>query len=204
MGEHDLKIILIILCAVIGYLIGSVSVAILLCRAVKHEDVRTKGSCNAGSTNVARVYGMKMGIITFIGDFLKMAVAVGIGYLLLGENGGAIASMGCLIGHCWPIFFGFRGGKGVAVSVVIAFFVDWRLALILIGIFIVAFLLTRRISVGSLAGALLFTPVLLLLGEKLIMNIVLGILVFVIIWFLHIPNIKRLINHTEGKFTPGK
>jgi len=196
-------VIKIILCAVVGYLLGSISVAVLLCRALKHEDVRTQGSCNAGSTNVARVYGMKMGLLTFAGDFLKMAASFGFGYLLLGEDGGAIACMGCLIGHCWPVFFNFKGGKGVAVSAAIALFIDWRLLLILLAVFAVCVLATKRVSVGSLAASLVFTPAMLLLGERRPLNIALGLLVFVIVWLLHIPNIKRLLNHTEGAFRPG-
>ena len=196
--------VMIVICAVIGYLIGSVSVAVLLCRFLKHEDVREKGSHNAGSTNVARVYGLKIGLLVFVGDFAKMAIAIGIGWLLLGKTGQAAASIGCLIGHCWPIFFGFKGGKGVAVSAAIACFIDWRMLICLLIIFALAAVISKRVSVGSLAAALLYTPAMVLLGNTFIWFIITGIVVCLVVVLQHIPNIKRLINHTEAEFKPFK
>ena len=196
--------VMTLVCAVIGYLIGSISIAVLLCRLLKHEDVREKGSHNAGSTNVARVYGLKIGLLVFVGDFAKMALAIGIGWLLMGKTGQAAASIGCLIGHCWPIFFGFKGGKGVAVSAAIACFIDWRLLICLLIIFAVAAVISKRVSVGSQVAAVLFTPVMLLLGNLFIWFIITGIVVCVVVVVQHIPNIKRLINHTEAEFKPFK
>lgn len=191
-------------CAFAGYLFGSVNFAIILCKAIKHEDVRKKGSLNAGATNVARVYGMRMGLITFIGDFIKTAAAMGFGLLLLGKDGMAIGAMTCLIGHCWPLFFKFRGGKGVVVGAAIGCFLDWRVFIIIVAAFFMAFALTKRVSVSSLTAAFIFPIVLALLGGHFPIEIAAGILTFIVVWVMHIPNIKRIINHTEGKFKPGK
>lgn len=195
--------------AVIGYLFGSVSAAVLLCRLFKKTDVRTKGSKNAGATNVARVYGARMGILTFLLDIIKTCLAMTLGglagALLVPASdastwGMSIAAIGCIIGHCWPIFFGFKGGKGVSVSAAIALLIDWRLFLLLIAIFIVVVLITKRVSVGSLAAAVLFVPAELLLGDTAAHLLVLGSIMTVVVVLMHIGNIKRLINGTEAAF----
>ncbi len=193
-----------VVCVLAGYLFGSVNFAIIFCKAIKHEDIRKKGSLNAGATNVARVYGMKMGLLTFIGDFIKTASAMGFGYLLLGRDGMSLSAMACLIGHCWPMFFNFRGGKGVVVGAAIGCILDWRLFIIIVAGFFIAFAFSKRVSVSSLTSALMFPIVLILLGGHLPLEIAAGVLACIIVWVMHIPNIKRIISGTEGKFKPGK
>ncbi|MBQ3551536.1 MAG: glycerol-3-phosphate 1-O-acyltransferase PlsY [Clostridia bacterium] len=196
--------------AVVGYLFGSVSAAVLLCRLFGKTDVRTKGSKNAGATNVARVYGARMGLLTFLFDIIKTCIAMTLGGLagaLLTPAsdasmwGMSIAAIGCIIGHCWPVFFGFKGGKGVSVSAAIALLIDWRLFLLLIAVFIVVVLITKRVSVGSLASAVLFVPVELLLGDTAPYLLVIGSVLTVVVVLMHMGNIKRLINGTEPAFT---
>ena len=201
---HGVEVLKYAVSVLAGYLLGSVSVAVILCKLIKNEDVRGKGSKNAGATNVARVYGMGLGLLTLAGDAIKTVLAFLIGNLLLGESGAAVGMAACLIGHCWPVFFGFKGGKGVVVCGTIAAILDWRFLLVLIAVFALMFVLTRRVSVGSLTAAVVYTPTLILLGERAPLNIALGILAFVIVCGQHIPNIKRLANNTEGEFKPGK
>ncbi len=153
----------LLLAGAAGYLIGSVSFAILLTRAFAKTDVRSHGSGNAGATNVMRVAGPKASILTFVCDFLKCAVSVALGYIILFYIGGAgeqLAKIGmyaagycCLIGHMYPLYFGFRGGKGVASSAGMMLLLDWRVFLLELLIFGVVFLLRRTISLSSIVAA---------------------------------------------------
>ncbi len=153
----------LLLAGAAGYLIGSISFAILLTRAFSKTDVRDHGSGNAGATNVMRVAGPKASILTFICDFGKCALSVAIGYAVLRYIGGAdpqLAKIGmyaagycCLIGHMYPLYFGFRGGKGVSSSAGMMLLLDWRVFLLELLIFGVVFLLRRTISLSSIAAA---------------------------------------------------
>ena len=197
-----MDIFMYICAAVIGYLIGSVNIAIMITGLFMKKDVRTMGSKNAGATNVARVFGMKLGLVTLLGDFVKTAIAMVIGFLLQGENGMLVAAMACLVGHCWPVYYGFRGGKGVAVGGAIALVYDWRFFLLLIGVFLVAFLISQRVSVCSLAAATAYPFGLLLCGHVGVMPVILGCFTAVTVWFMHRENLKRLLAGTEPKFRP--
>ena len=121
--------------AVAGYILGSINIAVIVSYLFFKDDIRDKGSHNAGSTNMARVYGFGAGILTFGGDIVKTILSMLLGRWLFGDIGFMIGGGACLIGHCWPVFFKFKGGKGVAVSAGIAFMYDWRAALVLIGLF---------------------------------------------------------------------
>lgn len=105
-----------IIIVLIAYLLGSFCASIPLSKRVYGGDVREKGSGNAGATNMARVYGMKAGIATFMLDAVKTAAAMLIGAAIGGEAGKALAGAACIVGHCWPVYFSFRGGKGVSVG----------------------------------------------------------------------------------------
>lgn len=195
---------LYIIVTIIGYLLGSLSVSILFSKYVLHEDVREKGSGNAGATNVARVYGLKAGFLTLGGDMLKTTAAALIGYFLAERVGLVFACAGCLLGHCWPIFFGFRGGKGVSTSGCIALLLDWRMFLILILIFLVAVVLSKRVSVGSILAALSFPIIYWILHPMVCPEFFLCLLVSVLVTYLHRQNIVRLIHGKEPIFRPKK
>ena len=192
-----LKVIIIVVAA---YLLGSVSIAVLLSKFVKHEDVRDKGSGNAGATNVARVYGMKFGLITLFGDVAKTLIAALIGHLLLKQPGVAIACAACIVGHCWPVFFGFKGGKGVAVGAAIIGVIDWRVLIIALSVFIVIAVITRYVSLGSMLAGMSFPIMLPIIGHPTWYQEVLAVFVALVIIFLHRENLMRLLNHTEYKF----
>ena len=115
--------------AVIGYLLGSINTAVLISKTFYREDIRTKGSGNAGSTNMMRNYGRGASVATLIGDMLKTVISVGIGALLAAEAGMYIAGLFSVIGHVFPVFFGFRGGKGVACLAATILMFDWRMVL---------------------------------------------------------------------------
>ncbi len=186
-----------------GYLLGSVSVAVLLTKKLPKGDVRKQGSGNAGATNVARVYGIWVGLATLLGDGLKTAWAMYLGALLAGEPGTVVAAFGCLMGHCFPLYFGFKGGKAVSVSAAIGLFLDWRFFLILLAVFFLTFFLTRRVSACSMAAAVAYPLGMLALGCFPWYTLALGCFITVFVIFMHRENLKRLIRGTEPKFTLG-
>ena len=112
-------------CLALGYLIGSLSVSILISKYIFHQDVRTLGSGNAGAANAARTLGAGVGLLTLLGDFLKGVISMLLGSCLGGATGLAIAGAACMIGHCFPIYFGFKGGKAVATAAAVALMIDW-------------------------------------------------------------------------------
>jgi len=195
------------LCLICGYLLGSVSAAVLITRDKDGNDVRSKGSGNAGATNVARVYGLWVGLATLAGDGVKTAVSMLIGKLLLGFPGIIAAAFACLIGHCFPLYFGFKGGKAVSVSAAIALFLDWRFLIYLLAVFFLTFLFARRVSVCSMVAAVSFPFGMLIFGGIPVFHwygLALGIFITLFVVFLHRGNIKRLINGTEPEFKLGK
>jgi len=137
-----------------------------------------------------------------LGDAAKTFAALFIGSLLAGEAGVALAAVGCLAGHCWPLYFGFKGGKGVTVGAATSLWLDWRLFLILVSTFVIAYLICRIVSVCSIAAALMYPVAILLLGGFSLYYLLLGIFVFCFVTFMHRSNIKRLFNGTEGRFRP--
>lgn len=184
---------------IIAYLLGSINLAVIISKFVMKVDVREKGSGNAGATNVARVFGMKFGVITLLGDVVKTLLAALIGHLILGEVGITFSCVGCLFGHCWPVFFGFKGGKGIAVGAAIIGVTDWRVLIISLTIFVIVVAITKMISAGSVCAAASF-PIALLFFEPVWYNIVLAFFAAAIVIFLHRANLKRIIDGTESKF----
>lgn len=188
-----------VLIVVLGYLFGSISSSILLSRRLYNTDIRTRGSGNAGATNVARVFGFKSGLLTFGCDACKTVAAMLIGLALGGDNGLALAGAACLIGHCWPVFFKFKGGKGVTVGAVIALMIDWRVFLIgMVGFFLL-FALSQIVSVSSMGGAVLLATLSFAFGCSL-PRCLLAVFTAVLVIFQHRSNIVRLLHHTEPKF----
>ena len=125
-------------CLALGYLIGSLSVSILISKYIFHQDVRTLGSGNAGAANAARTLGAGVGLLTLLGDFLKGVISMLLGSCLGGATGLAIAGAACMIGHCFPIYFGFKGGKAVATAAAVALMIDWRVFLSAFAVFAIA------------------------------------------------------------------
>lgn len=188
----------------LGYLLGGIQTAILYGR-FKGIEIRNHGSGNAGATNTLRVLGKKAAFIVFLGDVLKAVLAVVIAKLLFPQVSllaGLYAGVGAILGHSYPLFFKFKGGKGIAVTVGSIYFIDLRIALIVTIIFLVCAYFTRIVSMSSLllTG---FIPILLFIfykGTPHIVEIVaLGVVIAAITAFRHKANIERLLNGTEAK-----
>ena len=194
--------VLYILLALGSYLIGCVSLSIILSKNIFGGDVRGMGSGNAGATNMARSFGMSAGVLTLLADALKAVIAMVIGNLLFGDLGLAIAGTCCLIGHCYPVFYGFKGGKGVSVGAAIAFAIDWKVGIFVVLCFAIVAALTRRVSPSSISAAIGIVIAGLIFKvstPELIMSIIGAILVI----YRHKENIKRLIAGTEPEFKAG-
>ena len=197
-----------------GYLLGNLNFSILITRLVGGYDIRTRGSGNAGGTNVARNLGVWWGVLVIVCEILKTAgLGMAVKYYLpqaqsLGLSGmtacGLIAVLGSLAGNMFPVFYGFKGGKGVTVIAAASLIVDWRLTAVFFSVFFVLLALTRYVSVSSMfaAVAVCVGSVILTAGQPYgwacLIEIVLCTAVVI---FNHRSNIKRLIRGTENRFT---
>ena len=188
-----------IIIVLIAYLLGSFCASIPLSKRVYGGDVREKGSGNAGATNMARVYGMKAGIATFMLDAVKTAAAMLIGAAIGGEAGKALAGAACIVGHCWPVYFSFRGGKGVSVGAALGLMTGLPVFAVIIAVFFAVSLSTHKVSLGSIcaAAALPISAWLANVDAPMLSMCVFSALLVI---FMHRSNIHRLISGTEGDF----
>lgn len=189
--------------AVAAYIVGSFSPAIFLSRHFMGKDVRKQGSGNAGATNMARVYGMSFGVITLLCDALKAAAAIFFAYWLLGEWGIFVGGIFCLLGHCFPVFYGFKGGKGVSVGAIIALVVDWRVFIAVVLAFALGAGLTRKVSVGSVLAALSITVAALIVHVST-PRLLLAIFGMILVVARHATNIERVVHGEEPDFHAAK
>lgn len=185
-----------------SYLLGSFNFAIIISGKLFNEDVRTYGSGNAGMTNMLRTYGKKAAALTLFADALKAVVSILIGRLIWGIVGAYVAGVACMIGHVFPVFYKFKGGKGVVVAAVTIFMTNWKVGLILALFFLILVAGTKYISLGSVMCALIY-PLLLprLLGNAPQITILFAFALMLIIVLKHASNIKRLLNGTENKIS---
>lgn len=204
-----------ILCIVIPYLLGSINPAILISKTVYHEDIRSFGSGNAGTTNMLRTYGKKAAIATFLLDLSKAAVAVTLCMLLWGSYGGAFAGFFVVFGHMFPIYYRFRGGKGVLCAATAILVLSPPVFLVLILSFILLVWLTRYVSLGSITAAFLLPLSLQGYMQAFIFTgdeqgfydagiMLFGVIFAAIIILCHRKNIGRLWRHEENKLSFGK
>ena len=186
-------------CLALGYLIGSLSVSILISKYIFHQDVRTLGSGNAGAANAARTLGPRVGALTLLGDFLKGIISMLLGSWLGGTTGLAIAGAACMIGHCFPIYFGFKGGKGFLVCFSTVWFIDWRAGLIAFGVLALLLLSTKYMSLSTMLSLAAGAVSIALFGAGLpaCLLYTAGVL-FVVA--RHHENIRRLVKGTESRF----
>lgn len=193
----------IILIALIAYLLGSFCASIPLSRRCCGGDVRLYGSGNAGATNMARVYGLKAGLATLLLDMLKTVAAMLLGEYFMGGAGKAVAGAFCIIGHCFPLYFGFRGGKGVSVGAALGLITGLPVLGIIMAVFFTTAAISRKVSLGSVTAAvsLPLASWLTLAGEEIIM---MNVFSAALVVFMHRGNISRLIKGTEPDFHPKK
>lgn len=208
---------------VIGYLIGSISNAVIVSKFFKKEDVRTKGSGNAGATNIVRNYGKKLGGIVFFLDVMKVVIVMMAAQLTKEYSsyepmsGILVPAVGLsvVVGHVYPIFFNFKGGKGAACTVGFVFSLNWPLVIVGVILFLLILKKTKTVALGSI-----FAPLLLLIIFSIMMYVPgyldytmlfgnkdkpwIDAIFFGIVWLIvvikHIPNIKRIINKKENTF----
>lgn len=200
-----------IIVTIIAYLIGSISFSIIISKKMAGFDVREKGSGNAGSTNVLRTVGKKAAIITLICDCLKGVLAVFIGWLAgkIVTNTDAsllvqLAGIAVVVGHTFPIFYNFKGGKGVATSLGVLLIINWQIGLICLVFALVLMALTRFVSLGSVGAAILFPILTIFITSNYIVKgnyIVFGIILAAFVIFNHRENIKRLLEGKENKLS---
>lgn len=198
-----------ILVAIIAYAIGSVNFSIIFSKKFAGFDVREKGSGNAGSTNMLRSVGKGLAALTLICDILKgvvaILIAIGIGKIakdIKPEILVQLAGIFSIIGHTFPVYFGFRGGKGVATSLGILLLVNWQIGLICLVFALLVMILSRMVSLGSIMAAVLFPVLTIFIRDNYIVPgnyIVFGIIMAVIVIFNHRSNIKRIYNGEENR-----
>lgn len=217
----------LIIAIILSYLFGSISFSIIVTRIFKkNADIRDMGSGNAGTTNVLRSIGRVPAVITFIGDFSKCVIAVFFSRLIFNNFTYApeltvllvsyLSGIACIMGHLFPCFYGFRGGKGVLTTAAMVLIIDWRVFLILFVIFAVVFLLSRIVSLSSIAAASLYPFATFIVTyfidykNSIVTGIPLSyvwvvtfltlIVAITVVW-KHSENIKRLKEGTEKKIS---
>ena len=226
----------IIVTAVVAYLLGSINFAIIITKIVdKKKDIREMGSGNAGFTNVLRSVGKGPAVFTIVFDFLKAIIAVIIGGLLFSTilsdgsvqsaefsaYGKYLAGLCCIAGHMFPVYFGFKGGKGVVTTAALMAVADWRVFFVVLGIFAIVFVCSKIISLSSLTGAVCYPIATFLflyfvdyrpnLGTEnayslfyVIISSLFTLLIGLCVIIKHKSNIQRLLNGTEKKITAKK
>ena len=198
-----------ILVALVAYLIGSISFSVIFTKKLAGFDVREKGSKNAGSTNVLRTAGKKIAKLTIVCDNIKGLIAV-LSAKIIGEIDHfdhieylvQVAGIAVVLGHTFPIFFGFKGGKGVATSLGLILLINWQIGLICLVFALILIISTRMVSLGSVSAAVLFPVLTMFITENYIVPgdyRIFGILLGVFVCFNHRANIKRLLKGQESK-----
>ncbi len=226
-----MDIFLLIIAFLIPYLLGSVNFSIVLSKCLKGDDIRNSGSGNAGATNMLRTYGKKLAVVTLILDVLKGVISVLFGMFLtflaskyivsVGNEGLAVSNdtfiriqqqlpyyrllsgVGVVLGHNFPLYFGFKGGKGVATSLGTILAFNWQVGLI-VAVFALAIMaITRYVSLGSVMGAIIFVAVdlsyMIFTDSFSVWQLIFDIIIAALLIIRHGQNIKRLLNGTENK-----
>lgn len=189
-----------VIIAVCAYLLGSLSFAIIVSKVTLGKDIRNYGSGNAGLTNAYRTMGAGKTLFVLIGDIAKGAAAISIGAYFAGPIGKLVAGIFVILGHMFPVYFGFRGGKGVLVGAVMLLLFDWRIFLVAFVLFFAAVFATRWISLGSILGAVSFPiTTFAFYRDPVLTAMAFGMAVAVI--FMHRSNIVRILHGEENKFS---
>ncbi len=194
--------------AAIGYLIGSINFSVILSKKMAGFDLREKGSKNAGTTNMLRTVGKKGAAIVLICDILKGVLAILIARLISGDVNQAIAcqiaGFAVVLGHTFPIFFEFKGGKGVATSLGILLIVNLKIGLICLFFALALMALTRMVSLGSISAAVLFAILAIFIHDGYIVDysfsfVIFAILLAAFVIYNHRSNVTRIMNGTENR-----
>ena len=205
-----------IIVGLVAYLVGSISFSIIISKKMAGFDVREKGSGNAGATNMLRSVGKKAAALTLLGDALKGVIAILFAVLVgaIAKNADKallvqIAGILVVVGHTFPVFFGFKGGKGVATSLGVLLMTNWKIGLICLVFALVLMILTRMVSMGSVGATILFPVLVLFINTNFIVTegsgyFVYSIILAALVAFNHRSNIQRILNGTENKLSFSK
>ncbi len=202
-----------IIVGIVAYLLGSISFSVIISKKMAGFDVREKGSGNAGATNMLRSVGAKAAVLTLLGDLLKGVVAILFAIIVgaIAKNTDKallvqIAGILVVIGHTFPIFFGFKGGKGVATSLGVILMTNWKIGLICLVFALVLMALTKIVAMGSVGAAILFPILVLFMHTNFTISdgssyFIYSIILAVIVVFNHRSNIQRILNGNENKLS---
>ena len=201
-----MAVVYVVLTVLAGYFLGCVNGALLVSKYILHDDVRDHGSGNAGLTNFHRVFGGKLTIVVVLCDMLKAVCAVLVGQLLMGHFlglvvlGKYVAGLSCMLGHMFPCMFHFKGGKGILSGGAIALMMDWRIALVVWGGFLILAIVTRYVSLGSVWAGASF-PFISWYCYPYFSIVVLAFIIGGLVVWQHRGNIRRLLHGNENKFS---
>ena len=207
----------LLLTMAVAYLLGSFNFAVIVSKTLIKEDIRTKGSGNAGATNMLRSHGVGPALLTTLGDLAKSVASVLIaeyglfpafGCEEFGRYGAYLAGLFCIFGHMYPLYFNFRGGKGVMTTLGMMLILDWKVALVCLGCFIVIVLISRMVSLGSMLSVALMAVLTYFKlkylqaidGLELVFCTAMAVFIAALLIMKHSENIKRIMNGTENKF----
>lgn len=194
----------ILLCMIPAYFLGSLNFAVILSGRFYGEDVRQKGSGNAGMTNMLRNYGKGAAALTLLGDVLKAVIACLIGYFAFGITGAYLAGLFCVLGHMFPIYYHFKGGKGVATTAALMLMVHPPLFLLLLVVFALIVLSTKYVSLASIMCVMIWPLFLSQMETTLGAPVLISLVIAALVVFMHRSNIKRLLRGEENKISLGK
>ena len=195
----------VLVVALLSYFLGCFNGAVLISTFIIKDDIRGHGSGNAGLTNFYRTYGARYALPVILLDMGKTAASTLIGgymFLCLYEDwtlGVLVAGLGCIIGHVFPAFYGFKGGKGILAGSILVIMLDWRMALVAWGLFVLAVFFTRYISLGSISAASSVAVSALFLYDRPVYIILAVVTAALVVWS-HRSNIVRLVKGNESKF----
>ncbi len=203
-----------IIIAIIAYLVGSINFSVIISKRMAGFDVREKGSGNAGTTNMLRSIGVKAAVITLLCDILKgvvvILIAILIGNIVDGLDDALLVQLAgifVIIGHTFPIFFGFKGGKGIATSLGVLLMINWQIGLICLVFALILMAITRMVSVGSIAAAILFPVLVVFIGQNYIVPVnnwsylIFSIIIAILVLFNHREILKRIFTGKENKIS---
>lgn len=184
---------------VAAYLLGNISAGKLVAKYVGHIDISKVGSGNAGTTNVLRTLGWIPSVMTLVGDVLKAVIAALLGKAIAGETGMLISGVGVIIGHIWPVFYKFKGGKGIAAAFGFIIFTDPLTALLLFVEQIAVIAVTRYMSLASILSCFMYPVFTMIFNWDNKLHVIVACIIGALALFAHRSNIMRLINKNENR-----
>jgi len=195
-----------IICAVVAYLLGSLNGGIMVTQLLNNADIRESGSGNAGFTNVKRVYGAKSAAIVCVVDIVKTVIACGVGGFVINHftqssyiAGALLCGLFAQLGHIFPIYYGFKGGKGFICGMTTIFMADPLIFLVALAVLFAVTLISKYVSLGSLCATLSYAVAFVVFHTEDVTAYLIAIALAVVVFISHRENIKRLINKTERK-----